>query len=78
MSILSDVLAELFGMFLSDARLTAAILIVVAATAALIDLAGVSPLIGCAVLLAGSLLVVVGAVVWAARRARAGRAAARS
>lgn len=68
MTILRDVLAELFGMFVGDARLTVAVLAVVAAAAALIDLVGIDPLIGGCVLLFGCLTVVVGAVVWTARR----------
>lgn len=55
MTILKDVFAELFGMFVGDARLSAAILVVVALAAGLIHLAGASPLIGGGVLLAGCL-----------------------
>ncbi|WP_233253168.1 DUF1127 domain-containing protein [Paracoccus binzhouensis] len=58
MTILKDVLAELVGMFIGDARLSAAILAVVAVAVALIDLAQVEPLIGGGVLLVGSLAVV--------------------
>jgi len=68
MSILKDVLTELFGMFVADARLTVAILCVVALTAALIDLAGIAPLIAGIVLLAGCLGVMMAAVLLAARR----------
>lgn len=68
MTILSDVLAELFGMFVGDARLTAAVLLVVAIAAALIDLGDVQPLIGGGVLLVGCLVVLIGAVMRAARR----------
>ena len=68
MSILRDVLAELFGMFVADARLTIAILCVVAVTAGLVDLAGTAPLIGGVVLLAGCLAVLIAAVLGAARR----------
>lgn len=67
MTILKDVLAELLGMFVGDARLSAAILLVVGLAAGLIDLAGASPLIGGAVLLAGCLAVLIGAVLRAAR-----------
>lgn len=73
MTILKDVLAELIGMFAADARLSAAVLVVVALSAALIDLAGVEPLLGGGLLLAGCLLLVVGSVRRAARRSRAGR-----
>lgn len=68
MTILKDVLAELFGMFVADARLTMAILVVVATSAGLIDIAGVAPLVGGSVLLTGCLCVMVAAVLWSARR----------
>jgi len=63
MTILKDVLAELFGMFVADARLTAAILALVAISAVLIEGIGVSPLTGGLFLLVGCLLVLIGAVV---------------
>lgn len=62
MTILRDVLAELFKMFVSDARLTTAILAVVAVTAALINGASLSPLWGGAVLLFGCIAVLVMAI----------------
>lgn len=71
MTILRDVLAELFGMFVGDARLTAAVIVVVGVVAAMIDLGDVPPLIGGCVLLVGCLVVLIGAVVRAARRQRA-------
>lgn len=71
MSLLKDVLAELFGMFLSDAWLSLAILAVVALAAALMNVGHVPPLIGGGALLFGCLAVLVGAVRRAA--ARAGR-----
>mgnify|MGYP000873099843 CR=1 FL=1 len=75
MTILKDVVAELFGMFLGDARLSAAILFVVAAAAGTIRLTGASPLAGGGVLLMGCLAVMIGAVLRAARlRARTARA----
>jgi hypothetical protein len=61
MTILKDVLAELFGMFVSDARLTAAILAVVAIAAALIWFADAA-LLGGAVLLSGCLAVLIESV----------------
>lgn len=71
MTILKDVLAELLGMFLGDARLSAAILAVVVIAASLIDLEDASPLIGGCVLLVGCLAVMIGAVLRAAKaRAR--------
>lgn len=57
MSILKDVLLELFSMFVADARLTAAILVMVTVVAVLIDATGLSPLLGGAVLLLGSIAV---------------------
>ncbi len=68
MSILKDVLSELFGMFVADARLTVAILCVVALTAGLVDVAGSAPLIAGVFLLIGCLSVMIAAVLWAARR----------
>lgn len=68
MTILKDVLSELLGMFLGDARLSAAILLVVAVAAGVIDLAGASPLVGGGVLLVGCLTVMIGAVLRAARQ----------
>ena len=68
MSILKDVLAELFGMFVADRRLTAAILGIVAVAAGLIDIAGLDPLIAGSVLLAGCIAVTIAAVMSAARR----------
>lgn len=74
MTILKDVLAELFGMFVGDARLTAAILAVVAASAAAIELAGAPPLVGGGLLAVGSLAVVIGAVFLSARGRQPGPA----
>jgi len=68
MSILKDVLTELFSMFVADARLTIAILCVVALTAGLVDLAGTAPLIGGVFLLLGCLGVMFAAVLLGARR----------
>ena len=70
MTILKEVLAELFGMFVADVRITGAILAVVALAALLIDLAGASPMIGGGVLLAGCLGVLMAAVLAAAARKR--------
>ncbi|MBD3775256.1 MAG: hypothetical protein IE917_15880 [Betaproteobacteria bacterium] len=74
MTILRDVIAELFGMFVGDARLTAAVLIVVVAAAALIDIGDLSPLLGGGVLLVGCLAVLMGAVLRAARHQKAATA----
>lgn len=62
MSILKDVLSELFKMFVGDARLTAAILAVVAATASLTHGTSLSPLVGGAFLLFGCIAVLIIAV----------------
>ena len=67
MTILKDVLAELVGMFVGDARLSAAILVVVVIAAGVIDLAGASPLIGGGVLLGGCLVVMIFSVLSAAK-----------
>jgi len=72
MSILKDVLSELFKMFVSDARLTVAILLVVGITAALIGATSLPALAGGAVLLGGSIAVLVLSVLREARR-RAGK-----
>jgi len=70
MNILKDVFAELFKMFVSDVRLTAAILGTVLAAAALIDLTRLPPLAGGAALLLGCLAVLVISVLREARRRR--------
>ena len=59
MILLREILAELFGMFVGDARLSAAILAVVALVALMIDVGHVPSLIGGGVLLVGCLVVVV-------------------
>ena len=71
MTILKDVLAELFGMFVGDARLTVAVLAVVGVAAALIDIGDLSPLLGGCVLFVGCLVVLMGAVLRAARHQKA-------
>lgn len=68
MSILRDVLSELFGMFVSDARLTAAILAIVAIAAALTRGTALPPLAGGIALLAGCIAVLVVSVRREARR----------
>lgn len=70
MSILKDVLAELFKMFVSDVRLTLAILATVLAAAALIDLTNLPPLAGGAALLVGCIAVLLISVLREARRRR--------
>ena len=70
MTILKDVFAELFSMFVADARLTAAILAIIAASAVLIDVLSAPPLAVGGLLLAGSLATLVISVHRAARRHR--------
>jgi hypothetical protein len=53
MSLLKEVIAELIGMFFGDARLTIAILLLVAVAGALIKLTGIEPLVGGIVLILG-------------------------
>jgi hypothetical protein len=55
MTVLKEIAAEIFGMFISDARLTVAVLAIVAASATAIRLAGTDPLIGGGILLIGCL-----------------------
>jgi len=72
MTVLREVLRELLSMFVADARLSAAILAVVAVAALLLRALPGQPLVSGAALLVGSLLVVVTGVLRAAR-ARRGR-----
>lgn len=62
MTILKEVLAELFSMFVSDARLTLAILLVVGLSALLISVVGVAPLAVGVFLVLGCVAVLVMAV----------------
>lgn len=57
MSVLKEVLSELFGMFVADARLTAAILAIVAAAALLVEGTDLPPFAGGAFLLLGCIVV---------------------
>jgi hypothetical protein len=67
MTLLREIVGELVGMFVADARLTGAILALVSIVAGLILWVDMRPLIGGAGLLAGSLLILVEA---ACREAR--------
>jgi len=67
MSILADVAKELLGMFLADARLTLATLLLVAVVAGLIGL-HLAPLLAGALLLAGCLAILVEAAFRETRR----------
>lgn len=58
MSIIGEVLQELFGMFLADAWLTTAVVILVAIVAGIVGL-GIEPLLGGAVLLLGCLTILI-------------------
>ncbi|MEP6828308.1 MAG: hypothetical protein ABJA10_09570 [Aestuariivirga sp.] len=63
MDIIKDVLAELFNMFVTDARLTVATLLLVALAAILIIVFPVEPLISGGVLLIGCFAIVIEATV---------------
>ena len=67
-SIVGDVAKELLGMFLADARLTISILILVAVAAGLVDWLRVNPVVGGGLLVVGSLLILVEAVVREAKQ----------
>lgn len=69
MTLLRDIASELVGMFLADAKLSGAILLLVAAVAYLVDMSGmITPLVGGAALLVGCLLILVSVAVFEARR----------
>jgi hypothetical protein len=68
MSLLKDVAAELLGMFLADARLSGAVLMLVLVIAALVLSAALQPLLGGAALLIGCLGILVEASVRETRR----------
>ncbi len=70
MPLLREIAAGLTGMFMADARLTLAILALVAIVAGLILALGVDPLIGGGALLAGCHLILVEAALREARRRR--------
>jgi hypothetical protein len=68
MSIIIDVATELLGMFLADARLTLATLVLVALVAGFVDALHYAPLLGGALLLFGCLAILIEAAVREARR----------
>lgn len=72
MSIIVEVVKELVSMFLADARLTIATLILVAVVAALINALHIAPLVGGAVLLAGCVAILIAAAAREAKRRRLG------
>ena len=53
MNLLKDVAAELIGMFFGDARMTLAVLLIIAASGALIGLTSLDPLVGGSILALG-------------------------
>jgi len=67
MTIFKELAAELIGMFFGETRLAAALLALVATTGLLIDFAGLDHLMGGAMLLFGSLAILVVSVCRAAR-----------
>jgi hypothetical protein len=62
MTMLKEFAGELIGMFFAETRLAAALLALVAATGLLIDFAGLDHLTGGAMLLCGSLALLVASV----------------
>lgn len=70
MTILRDVAAMLFSMFMADRALSGAILCLVALVGLAIEEAGLQPLYGGAVLLAGCLAIIVVVTSREARRRR--------
>jgi hypothetical protein len=72
MALLKDLGAEVIGMFLADARLSVAVLVVVAIAALLVESLETHPLVGGAVLVLGTLLVLLAGVRRAAWRERGG------
>lgn len=68
MTLLRDIARTLLGMFLTDARLTIAILALVTLVAGLILNLGVDPLVGGGVLLVGCLAILVEAAARESRR----------
>jgi hypothetical protein len=67
MRILKELAAELVETFFAERRLTLAVLALVATTGLLVDFAGLERLTGGAILLFGSLIVLVASVCHAAR-----------
>jgi hypothetical protein len=67
MAMLKELAAELIGMFFAEKRLTLEVLALVAMTGSLIDFVGLDTLVGGAILLFGSLGLLVASVCQAAR-----------
>ena len=70
MNLIGEVLRELLGMFLADAGLTSATLLLVGAVAALVVRFDIDPAMGGALLLLGSLSILVESALREARRRR--------
>ncbi|MDA0341354.1 MAG: hypothetical protein O3B74_07130 [Proteobacteria bacterium] len=70
MSLFQEIAKELLGMFLTDGRLTGAILVLVLIVAALIHKLGTDPLVAGAVLLFGCLAIIAEATARETRRKR--------
>jgi hypothetical protein len=62
MTLLKEIVTELFGMFVADARLTIGVLALIAAAAVAIDAIGLDPLLGGTVLVIGCPLLLIGNV----------------
>jgi len=67
MRMLEELAAELVGMFVGETRLTISVLAIVALAGSLVDFIGLDPLLGGAVLLVGSLALLVESVLPGAR-----------
>jgi hypothetical protein len=67
MTMLKELAAEMIGMFVAEKRLPIAVLSIVAVAGSLVDLAGLNPLVGGAVLLFGCLILLIESVCRAAR-----------
>jgi hypothetical protein len=68
MKIMQEVLAELFSMFWADARMTTAIILLVAISACLLKYTAISPLWVGGLILLGSLVIVIEAAVRETRK----------
>jgi hypothetical protein len=67
MTMLKELTAELFGMFFAESWLALAVLALVAVTGLLVDFAGTDRLVGGAILLFGSVILLIASICNAAR-----------
>jgi hypothetical protein len=67
MRMLKELAAELVGMFVGETRLTISVLAIIALVGSLVDFIGLDPLLGGAVLLLGSVTLLVESVLRGAR-----------